>query len=146
MQTSIYVDRMIWHRAVAQVKHWLLKCYRTKDDDKEERNFDMHGFSVIHTHIVAREQGRSKNCSNPLSPNTDPHANSSNLFPFISLKNWLEEFNKRSNNRFPFGDHSINSYLLFSWLCIDIVWRKVMSVTAGTWRVFIPIPLESYYF
>lgn len=38
-------------------------------------------------------------------PNNDPHANSSDLFPFISLTNWLGEFNKRSNNRFLFGDH-----------------------------------------
>ena len=38
-------------------------------------------------------------------PNTDPHANSPDLFPFISLTNWLGELNKRSINRFPFGDH-----------------------------------------
>ena len=38
-------------------------------------------------------------------PNTDPHANSSDFFQFISLTNWLGELNKRSNNRFPFGDH-----------------------------------------
>ena len=60
-----YVDRMIWHRAVALWKHWLLKSYRTKDDDKEERNFDMHGFLVINTHIAAQGQGGSKNCLNP---------------------------------------------------------------------------------
>ena len=63
----------------------------------------MHGFLVINTHIAARGQGRSKMVLT--LPNTDPRANSCDLFPFISLTNWLGELNKRSNNRFPFGDH-----------------------------------------
>ena len=63
----------------------------------------MHGFLVINTHIAAQGQGRSKMVLT--LPNTDPHANSSDLFPFISLSNWLGELNKRSNNRFLFGDH-----------------------------------------
>lgn len=58
-----YVDRMIWHCAVALWKHWLLKSYRTKDDDKEERNFDMHGFSVINTLIVAQGLWKIKKLS-----------------------------------------------------------------------------------
>ena len=72
----------------------------------------MHGFLVINTHIVARGRERSKTVLT--LPNTDPHANSSDLFPFISLTNWLGELNKTSINRFPFGDHSINSHHLFS--------------------------------
>ena len=64
-------------------------------------------------------------------PNTDPHANSSDLFPFISLSNWLGELNKRSNNRFPFGDHLL-VLLTYSLDDVLIVKRKVMSVTAGT--------------
>ena len=33
------------------------------------------------------------------------------------------------------GDHFVNSHNLFSWLNIDVVRRKLMWVTLGTWRV-----------
>ena len=43
-------------------------------------------------------------------------------------KNKLTEFVKRSKH-FPFGDHFMNSWHHFFWLCIDLVLRKLMLVT-----------------
>ena len=51
----------------------------------------------------------------------------------ISLKNELREFNKRSKH-FLLEDHFINSLNLISWQCMDIVGRKLMLVTIGTWN------------
>ena len=59
-----------------------------------------------------------------------PQANSPNWSLYISLKNKLREFDKRSKY-FLFGDHLINSHNLISWHCVDIVWRKLMLVTMG---------------
>ena len=60
---------------------------------------------------------------NPLSPNI--HKNSPNWSLYISLKNELREFNKRSKH-FLLGDHFINSYNLISWRCMDIVRKKLI--------------------
>ena len=62
------------------------------------------------------------------------HKNSSNWCPFISLKNELGEFDKRSRH-FLFGDQFINSHNLISWQCMDIVGRNLMLVTIGASRV-----------
>ena len=40
-----------------------------------------------------------------------------------------------STYHFPFSDHFINSHNFSSWLCIDIVRRKLMLITLGTWKV-----------
>ena len=61
----------------------------------------------------------------------NPLANSPNWSLYISLKNKLREFEKRSKH-FLFGDHLINSHNLISWHCMDIVRRKFMLVTIGT--------------
>ena len=63
-----------------------------------------------------------------------PHTNSPNCSLYISLKNELREFDKRSKH-FLLGDHFINSHNLVSWQCMDIVRRKLKFVTIGTWRV-----------
>ena len=60
-----------------------------------------------------------------------PHANSPNWSLYISFKNKLREFDKRSRH-FPLGDHFINSHNLISWHCMDIVRRKLRLVTIGT--------------
>ena len=60
-----------------------------------------------------------------------PHTNSPNWSPYISLKNELREYDKRSEH-FPSGDHFINSHNLISRQCMDIVRRKLMLVTIGT--------------
>ena len=60
-----------------------------------------------------------------------PHTNSPNWSLYISLKNKLREFDKRSKH-FLLGDHFINSHNLISWQCMDIVRRKLMLVTIGT--------------
>ena len=57
----------------------------------------------------------------------DPHTNSPDWSPHISLKNELREFDKRSKH-FPFGDLYISSHKLFSWCCTDIVRRKFMLI------------------
>ena len=67
---------------------------------------------------------------NPLGPNY-LYANSPNRSLYISLKNELREFDKRSKH-FLLGDHFINSHNLISWQCMDIVRRKLMWVTIGT--------------
>ena len=59
-----------------------------------------------------------------------PHTNSPNWSQYISLKNTLREFHKKSRH-FLFGDHFINSHNLISWQCMDIVRRKFMFVTIG---------------
>ena len=56
--------------------------------------------------------------------------NSPNWSPYISLKNVLREFDKRSRH-FLLGDHFINSHYLISCQCMDIVRRKLMLVTIG---------------
>ena len=56
--------------------------------------------------------------------------NSPNWSPYISLKNVLREFDKRSRH-FLLGDHFINSHHLISCQCMDIVGRKLMLVTIG---------------
>ena len=66
---------------------------------------------------------------NPSSPNI--HTNSPNWSLYISLKNELREFDKKSKH-FPLGDHFINSHNLVSWHCMDIIGRKLMLVTIGT--------------
>ena len=60
-----------------------------------------------------------------------PQANSPNWSLYISLKNKLREFEKRSK-QFLLGDHLINSHNLISWHCMDIVRGKLMLVTIGT--------------
>ena len=52
------------------------------------------------------------------------HTNSPNWSLYISIKNKLREFDKRSKH-FPSGDYFINSRNLFSWLCIDIFKEKI---------------------
>ena len=56
--------------------------------------------------------------------------NSPNWSPYISLKNVLREFDKRSRH-FLLSDHLINSHHLISCQCMDIVGRKLMLVTIG---------------
>ena len=46
----------------------------------------------------------------------------------------LREFYKRSM-QFHFGDHFINPHNHISWQCLDIIRRKLMLITIGTWRV-----------
>ena len=60
-----------------------------------------------------------------------PHTNSPNWSLYISLKNELREFDKRSKH-FILGDHFINSHNLISWQCMGIIRRKLMLVTSGT--------------
>ena len=61
-------------------------------------------------------------------------------YPHTISPHWFIHFlrdklrNKRSNH-FLFGDHLINSRNHFSWQHKDIVRRKLMLVTLGTWRV-----------
>ena len=45
----------------------------------------------------------------------------------------MREFNKKSRH-FLFGDHLIHSHNPPSWLCMDVVRRKLMLVTIGTSR------------
>ena len=59
------------------------------------------------------------------------HTNSPNWSLYISLKNVLREFGKRSRH-FLYGDHFINSHYLVFWQRIDISRRKLMLVTIGT--------------
>ena len=59
------------------------------------------------------------------------NTNSPNWSLYISLKNELREFDKRSKY-FLLGDHFINSHNLVSWQCTDIIGRKLMLVTVGT--------------
>ena len=68
--------------------------------------------------------------SQPFKPQ-NPHTNSPNWSLYISFKNELREFDKRSRH-FPLGDHFINSHNLISWHCMDIVRRKLTLVTIGT--------------
>ena len=49
-------------------------------------------------------------------------------FSYISLKNELREFDKRSKHS-SFGDHFNNSRNLFSWWCNDNVKGKLMLIT-----------------
>ena len=56
-----------------------------------------------------------------------PQANSPNWSLYISLKNKLREFDKRSKY-FLFGDHLINSHNLISWHCVDIVTEEKIDV------------------
>ena len=63
-----------------------------------------------------------------------PRTNSPNWSLYISLKNELREFDKRSKH-FLLGDHFINSHNLISWQSMDIVRRKLKFVTIGTQRV-----------
>ena len=58
---------------------------------------------------------------------------------YISLVTEWEE-----SKHFCFGGHVINSRNLFSWLCIDIVWRILMLVTIGTQPVNDPTQSCSY--
>ena len=62
------------------------------------------------------------------------HTNSpvwSPYWPYISLRNWLREFDKRSKH-FPFGNYYINFHNLSSLWCADIIRRKLMLITLGT--------------
>ena len=52
-------------------------------------------------------------------------------FSYISLKNELREFDKRSKHS-SFLDHFNNSRNLFSWWCNDNVTRKLMLITLGS--------------
>ena len=57
----------------------------------------------------------------PLSPNIHNQILQTDLYwLYISLKNKLREFDKRSRP-FLLGDHLINSHNLISWQCMDIV-------------------------
>ena len=60
-----------------------------------------------------------------------PHTNSPNWSLYISLKNVLREFDKRSKH-FLLSDHFVNSHNLISWQYMSIVMRKLMLVTVGT--------------
>ena len=62
-----------------------------------------------------------------------PNTNSPNWSLYISIKNKLREFGKRSKH-FLLGDYFVNSHDIFSRLCIDVR-RKLMFVTFGTERV-----------
>ena len=59
------------------------------------------------------------------------HTISPNWSLYISFKNELREFDKRSNHFF-FAVHFIKSHNLSSWLSMDIVGRRLMFVTIGT--------------
>ena len=59
------------------------------------------------------------------------HTNSpvwSPYWRYISLRNWLREFDKRSKH-FPFGNYYINSHNPSSLWCADIIRRKLMLIT-----------------
>ena len=71
--------------------------------------------------------------SSPFKPQYR-HTNSPNWSLYITLKDELREFDKRSKH-FLLGDHFINSHNLISWQCTDIIERKLMLVTIGTSRV-----------
>ena len=63
-----------------------------------------------------------------------------NFDPFFSWLNCISWFlaiilSVPFTYHFPFGDHFINSHNFSSRLCIDIVRRKLMLITLGTWRV-----------
>ena len=60
--------------------------------------------------------------------------NAPNWSPYISFKIQLGEFDSRSKH-FLLRDHFINSHHLISWQGMNIVGRKLMLVTFGTWRV-----------
>ena len=59
-----------------------------------------------------------------------PQTNSPNWSLYISIKNKLREFDKRSKH-FSLSDHFTNSHKLFFWLCNDTVLRKLMFVILG---------------
>ena len=61
--------------------------------------------------------------SKPIKPQHS-HTNSPNWSLYISMKNKLREFDKRSKH-FPSSDYFFNSHNLFSWLCIGIIRRKL---------------------
>ena len=69
-------------------------------------------------------------CSYPFNSQY-PHTNSLNLPLYITLKNELREFDKRSKHFF-LSHHFINSHNLISWQYTDIIGRKLMLVTIGT--------------
>ena len=55
---------------------------------------------------------------------TDPH-----IFPWrISWENLMKD-----HSFFPLGDDSMNSHNHLSWLCNDIVGRKLLLIVIGTW-------------
>ena len=59
------------------------------------------------------------------------HTNSpvwSPYWRYISFRNWLREFDKRSKH-FPFGNYYINSHNPSSLWCADIIRRKLMLIT-----------------
>ena len=63
-----------------------------------------------------------------------PHTNSPNWSLYISLKNELREFDKRSKYLL-LGDHLINSHNLISWQRMDVVRRKLLLVTVRTYSL-----------
>ena len=74
---------------------------------------------------TAAGRGENINLLNESFKRQYPHINYPNWSPYISIKNKLREFDKRSKH-FPSGDYFISSPNLFScWLCFDIVWEKI---------------------
>ena len=63
-----------------------------------------------------------------------PHTNSPDWLPYFSLWNQWREFVDKSQHS-PLGVQLINSLDIFTCSCIDIVRRKLMLATFGTWRV-----------
>ena len=98
---------------------------------------------MLSTHMITDQIGLHSVLLPLLIKSQYPHTNSPNWSLYISLKNELREFDKRSKH-FLVGDHFINSHNLISWQCMDIVRRNLMLVTIGTYRVNCQNELSGY--
>ena len=82
--------------------------------------------------VCVRGYIAGKTSLNTVKVRADQHTNSPVWYwPYISLRNWLREFDKRSKH-FPFGNYYINSHNPFSLWCAEIIRRKLMLITLGT--------------
>ena len=82
-------------------------------------------------------QTYSQNCSfsnlfNPLSPKIHIQMLQTDLHTLLLEQ--LRDFGLRSKHS-PFGNQFSNSHNLYSWWSADVVGRKLMLVTLGTYRV-----------
>ena len=71
-----------------------------------------------------------KRCSIPINP-FSPNIHIQIWSPYISLKNWFKEFDKRSRH-FLFGDRLIASHDLISCQCMEVISKKLILATLGT--------------
>lgn len=75
-------------------------------------------------HIIVDRLGSRLNSKIPSTPFLLPRPLTHKLSDWVSMKEFLWWMIKA----FPLGDHFITSWNLFSWLCSDIVTRKLMLV------------------